>query len=42
MNDEVLKIIKNEDVDILRNLLIHLCQVDSRNEDRILDVYPKY
>lgn len=42
MNKEVERIIMKECNEIHRALLLELCQMDSRNEDRILELYNKY
>ena len=42
MDKEVLKIINKEIPMIHKNILIDLCQMDKRNEERILELYQKY
>ena len=42
INKQVLRIIERENKDILRNILIDLCQQDKRNESRIEELYNKY
>lgn len=42
MNEEILKILKKENKEVISNIIIYLIQSDPKNELRILEIYTKY